>query len=224
MMKRYPQRVLWILLFAVLTSTTGVKAQYTLDEMGVNLALGAGFLHRVEVGNGTANSRDIGPAAQATFFYSHYFCGKRYGIQVQGGASWSQPWVTGALSNFSLNSQLLSFRAGGFFKVRPHDYHRGKEWAFQAGPVFDVPLLAQSRATLDGVTLVESYREIATVRPVTPGLHASFQFRRPLGEHSLFIEPGAEFFLSRSFFTSVQDYRQYQIFLSIGTTFFDKRG
>lgn len=205
--------------------TLPVKGQYTLDEIGFNLGGGYGsYLNNVTPLHG--------PAARLSGFYSHYFCGKAFGIQAQAGVQGLFPSssqgpllfpVTPEGSNLSL--RRIQAELGFFFKLRPHDYHRRKEWALIVGPVLPLPI--STTFTFDGPTSTRSGNwdllEPIKAAPF-PLVHLSFQLRRPLDKKSWFIQPGVEFSPAVVFETAATSFRSFNAFITFGYAFWEKRG
>jgi len=203
--------------FLLLLVALPATAQYTLDEGGINIAPGFDW---VRVYDTEVQYNCIGPSAAASGFYSHYFCGKRYGIQLQGGVRYARAATTNGADGFVITYSMLDVQAAALFKIRPVDYHRRKEWAVHVGPVFDVPI----RYRRSALTLNENVRELASLRPVVPSLQVSVQFRRPAGETSWFIEPGIQYGLIPHVKWPLSDVSRANAFISFGYSIGDKRG
>ena len=202
-----------------------LRAQYTLNEMGVNAGGGYGFYL-----NPVAELR--GPAARVSGFYSHYFCGKAYGIQAQVGIQGIFPNSTNAHALFPVTpeeSQITLRRIQGevgfFFKLRPHDYHRRKEWAFLIGPVLPNGITTTFAFDSPSANFNGNWDILEVTQSISPVLHASFQLRRPLGDDlSYFIQPGVEIGPTPAFETEATSFRSFNAFITIGFSFWEKRG
>lgn len=183
------------------------KAQYTLDEIGVNAGGGLGLYS-----NPGIQGRHVGAGANVNAFYGHYFCGKSYGIHTQAGFNY-----------FNIGTDIIRFSQvqfeGGFFlKWKLKDYHRPKEWAIIIGPKFQVPLLRKIKT--------DPQFDIPVEGPVIlPIGHVSLQFRRPAKDKkSWFIQPGFEYSIFEDFQLVNSVTRRTYFFLHFGYAFFDKRG
>lgn len=195
------------------------KAQYTLDEIGVNL--GGGYV--------TANSVAVdlgGFGLHTNLFYGHYFCGKTYGIHVQGGFNYNNLSTSNGDGAFgdgtgAMTINQLQFEGAGFFKIKLKDYHRPKEWAVFFGPKFSVPLIQNYSSEMGSGKL----SDIAGTPFIVPAAHLSVQFRRPAPEKkSWFFQPGIEYSLYDDFSTPQNSFSRLYLFLNFGYAFFDKRG
>lgn len=220
-MKMHVRKLQFSLVFlALVMALLPLRAQYTLDEIGVNL--GAGYTSHA---NSTATLG--GPAARASLFYSHYFCGKAFGLQGQAGIRGQFPRSQNGSLLFpaiteagTLSMTQLQGEIGFFLKVRAHDYHRRKEWALLFGPVLPVPVLTHFKSGAAS----GNAGDLGIDQSLSPSIHLSLQFRRPIDKASWFIQPGVEFSPSRTFRSTVTDFRTLNVFLSFGYAFWEKRG
>ncbi len=186
--------------------SSDLQAQYTLDEIGFNAGPGVA-LYNFE------GDREQGVGVNANVFYSHYFCGKSYGIHTQGGFNYINSGTAG------VRRSQFQFEGGFFFKLKRHDYHRSKEWAVLIGPKFQIPTIT---SVVSKVGNVEPPTQWTSVVPVA---HISFQFRRPAPEKKAwFIQPGVEYGILPDYKLNQREYRRTYIFLHFGYAFFDKRG
>ena len=110
---------------------------------------------------------------------------------------------------------------GLFFKVRPHDYHRRKEWALLVGPKVYVPIRSGFSSSLGRTSLVD---QVEAINPFQVVLHTSVQVRRPFGKKSWFIHPGLEVALLPIFSGLQSDVGLFHLFLNVGYAFWEKRG
>ena len=133
------------------------------------------------------------------------------------------PGVNGRTQVSSVQGELAFF-----FKVKQHDYHRGKEVALMVGPVIPVPMVQRYRNVTNPATFESSgpLGDIADVNYLAPRMQVSFQFRRPMGEGSLMVEPGAQIGILPEFRTvpGGDDFRRLEVFLSLGNVLWDRRG
>lgn len=214
------KKPLFSLLFLLLCLfQTELQGQYTLNEVGVQA--GGGYV--------SATSDFSGAGASLEGYWSHYFCGKRYGIHATGGLSTdflsregiANESFAGAFGDLSLN--LLHFNAGFYFKIRAHEYHRPKEVAFFVGPKISVPLWGN----LSGPMIVGNLNvgdAMDKVVPVVPRIHASVQMRRPMGKSSWFIVPSVEYSLIPEFETQSNSIQRLHLMLSFAFDLWDFRG
>ena len=222
MKKMHVLRTGWLALMCWMVFHGGVFAQYTLDEIGVNL--GGGYA----LYDNSAGSLG-GPAFNANAFYGHYFCGKAYGIHATAGLNGYLPSTsdgTPFLSDPAAGQSSLMFLAadfGFYFKAKLRDYHRPREVALLIGPKANLPFLTRFNSENgDGALRFRA----ENVSALTAGIHVSLQFRRPAPEKkSWFIQPGAEYYVLPAFRSIVAgDVTHFYFFLNFGYAFWDKRG
>lgn len=195
--------------------------QYSMQEMGLSAGLGLGIFPN-------SHQTTVGPAVGAEYFFSHYACGKAYGLHFTGGINSTFPmnandgiWIDQPLANKS-SLQIIALEAGAYAKIRLHDYHRPKEWAVFFGPKIQLPIVAQYQTNLSSGSLASTS---SSVNRIMPGLHLSLQFRRPVKKQSWFLEPGFEYYLPSLFQTlGGGNVHQSQIFLKFSYAFWDQRG
>lgn len=186
-----------ILLFFWLISAPAL-AQYHFTELGARLD--AGLLHNL-------HSQGHNPGAQwkASAFFSHFFCGKNYGYQLEGGAfvgltdyTPPSPTIVTDKGTEVPPGQQYGGHIAALWKMRVHNYHRDKEWFFLIGPRFVLQTDAQkwaftyrpNGATQDAVfTLTEL--------PLSTWLSLSGWRRLPMGSNrSWLVGGGIDFSLT----------------------------
>lgn len=159
-----------VLVIASLCATS-VHAQTSISEAGVRVH---GGLHFPSVA-----SYNIGYRAGAAGFFTHFFCGKRYGYWLETGLQAGTFSIAGTPRIDFLLTQL---DLGAYLKLRAHRSNRKKEWALLVGPKV-APLLVQASNTLD------PDRRVGFVL----ALHTSVCYKAPMGKRSsLAIHPGLE--------------------------------
>jgi hypothetical protein len=199
----------------------GAYAQFTLDEVGFGVGGGANLLM------GTPIQTGFGVHSQA--YYSHYFCGKRTGFHaVIGfrylGSPFNRSFSLAAPANLETdNSVRLGYWDIGFLgKIRRNEYHRSREAALMIGPKINLATVARYSDSLSSGSFwdVDAKASFFNV-----GLHASVQFRRPLGKSAWFFRPGAEYFLLPAIKqTAAGSFRNLYLFLMLEFNLFDARG
>lgn len=209
------------LIFLLGFGASRLRAQYTLDELGISGGGGFALFPNLV-------APASGPGFNANAFYSHYFCGKNYGIHFLAGGSAFLPSYASAnelvstLPSEKLSMTLVNLELGAFGKVRLHEYHRPRETALFIGPKVLLPLMSRYSAGEESGVL----RDVAKVSPVQVGAHLSLQIRRPAPEKkSWFIEPGVDYYFIQSFNSNPGgDVRNLYISLNFGFAFWDQRG
>lgn len=175
---------LLIFLFSLVFSP--LFGQYSLQEVG--LTAGAGISVPME-----PKGSKPGLGWHAKVFFSHYTCGKRYGIHADLGfrsGTVELPWTA---FDFGVPREKLvigmNWIDGGFyFKIRPHVYHRPVEPALLAGIKLSYsPYVTFNRSALQSSTGI-------SVNPFQPGIHVSAWLKRKIGAQSFFVQPGIEFY------------------------------
>lgn len=206
----------------LLLAALPAAAQYHLGEVGGGL--GGGGALPVPIGQ-----VQPGYSWMLNGWYSRYICGKAYGYHIDGGLrgqslterSWVQPAFPGSFLMPGSTAHYLQLTAGGYFKLRLHNYHRKKELSFLLGPKVAVNLY--QKTTFDGA---EGPGQTVLTAPVaSPGLHFSAWYRLPLGDNlSWFITPGFEYyFLSYKNTGSGASTGLATVFLQANFTFWSTR-
>lgn len=130
--------------------------------------------------------------AHGKVFFSHYACGKRYGIHADLGVRSSGlvlPWESIYSGPGDPIHVRMNWVDGGFyFKIRLHEYHRPVESAFLAG----VKLSYSPFIAFEGKSQSSSY-EVQFNR-LQPGVHLSVWFKRKIGTQSVYFQPGIEYY------------------------------
>ena len=183
--KIIPYLTAWIIFACCTEIPLGIKAQYSLQEAGISAA--AGVCLPLEY-----KDAKIALGWQGKIFFSHYACGKRFGIHADLGVRSSGLVLPWSASYAGLGEPVhirMNWIDGGFyFKIRPHEYHRPVEPALLAG----IKLSYSPYVTLDGKSQKSNY-DIQFNR-FQPGIHLSGWFKRKIGNQSLFIQPGIEYY------------------------------
>lgn len=198
-----------IFVLLLLSALSGpIRAQYTLNEVGAQV--GTGLV--------TATTDWVGPSFHAEGFWAHYFCGKAYGIQANGGLNADKLYLSNADGGFIGGQRpvvnLLQATAGAYFRIRPADFHRSKEWAFLVGPRIELPLVSRVNSAVGS-------QPLSDVAPVFLRVHGAFQIRRPMGDHSIFFTPAVSWSIASDI---APQYQRFHFQFSIAYTFWDARG
>jgi hypothetical protein len=214
--------VFGIILGIVLAFPMIGHSQYSMEEMGI------------EGGGGWAifpNSAKslAGPAFNANYFFSHYACGKAYGLHFTGGFAGFLPSAADATNILDdatagkASLRFAGFELGAMGKIRIHEYHRPKEWAVFLGPKLQIPLMAAYSSENGNGGLRD---KVSSVGAFWPGVHLSVQFRQPASKKkSWFIRTGAEYYLTPAFQSvGAGSVQPLYLFLNFGYAFWDKRG
>jgi hypothetical protein len=211
-----------VLAFVAVVAGSCVQAQYELDEMAVHA--GAGM--RMLSGDG---AQYLGPGAHAQVSFAHYPCGKAFAIEGRAGLNYGRASsADGAIitGNPLAGKTTLSWAGGevaAAFKVRLHEYHRPREFAFLVGPKVNFPVLARyaSEAGSGGMGSTG-----ILVNRIAPAIFAALQFRRPAPDKKFwFIEPGFEFNPTPLFRRdSGTRLGALYLYLQFGFAFWDQRG
>lgn len=211
----------YILLLGCLLWAGAATAQYHLNEIGLNAGGGLAMLQSSE---GSLS----GPAWNVNGFYGHYFCGKAYGIQATIGVNSFHPstddggLVVDDEEAGQTSLTLTSLDAGFYFKLKKNDYHRPKEIAVLVGLKANLPLVTRYSSQNTSGSLETGGAIVSTI---VPGAHLSLQIRRPIGEMSLFIQPGAEYYVTPLFNGErAGDVNPLYLFLNVGIALWDQRG
>ncbi len=217
-MKPIQNVFIWMLIACCLP--IGGFAQYSMQEMGVSVGAGVGLFPNTQ-------KVALGPAVSAEYFFSHYACGKAYGLHFTGGVNAAFPmdgnsgeWIDQLGTKSSL--QVIGVDFGAYGKIRLHEYHRPKEWAVFLGPKIMVPLVAKYSTDLGSGSLSSTS---LSVNRILPGIHLSMQFRRAIKKQSWFLEPGVEYYFNPLFQSwGGGNVTQAQVFLKFSYAFWDQRG
>lgn len=208
------KRILFSLMAWLAVGAGTLPAQYSLDETGISFGGGA----RLLTGAGSMKAE---AGFNASFFYSHYVCGKRWGFHFEGGYGGH----AGSLHGLYLPTEdpidpypSLSMHSGelaALFKLRTVTYHRRSETAFLMGPQLSVLWLPVLQPEIRN--LFEDRNGRFTT--FNPGVHFSLWLRRPLGEEqSLFIRPGALVNMLPLYQVNGNRVSGYYLFLNLGFT------
>jgi hypothetical protein len=225
-------RVRFLLFFLLILGWSGPKAfaQYELIELGGRAGIGT----NVPIGIAGVESSDLRMswAYNIDGFYSHYFCGKAYGIhgemgirgygltEERGGLGPSlQAADTGGTYNYNMHYGSVGF----YFKFRKNNFHLPKEFSIHIGPKVNFRLISQS--TDDGGdtdSFGPSRRDYRQVPTVVPGAHISGWWRFPAPKRrSWFIAAGVEAFATNVSTTADLGYASIYPFVNIGYTFYN---
>lgn len=210
------------LLLLGLTYWQGSQAQYSLHEAGMDA--GAGLLSLQNQGAFVG-----GPDVGINGWYSHYFCGKRYGIHAEAGIRYAVVYAGNSESAFAntderpVRLQFGNADAGFYFKIRKNTFHRRKEWAVMAGLKTRIRYAAHRSVPTTSTELEPFTSELPRV---LPGAHLSLWLRRPLGkELHWFLQPGVEYFFVPVMATPTEgNFNGLHLFLRVGLSLWDFRG
>jgi len=211
----------WLCLTFLLLAASVAQAQYHLTELGARAGVGPAVRF-------SGQNHSTGFAAQATGFYSHWVCGKGWGYQFDAGLNYADQYfqhnhgVIQGSHNAFIQATWLHLGAG--LKLRPHNYHRPREWHVVLGPVLQTRLW--SRVDLhdgNGGTRFSGGGEAFRF-----GGQASLWLRFPMGKNvSWFLAPGVE--VLTPYRTQLEGYgdRYYMAFwqptFQAGFTFWNNR-
>ena len=171
----------------------------------------------------------IGPLANASIDFTHYPCGKAWAIQgsigiVGAKASFQEgEALSGLLGTDRMSISMLAAELGATLKLRLHDYHRPREFAFVIGPKLWVPALLRQNSGLGAGPLKDAGLD---PQPLLVGGHIGLQFRRPAPDKKAwFIEPGL-LWMPMPLFNTHEGHAvaPLSIYLNFGFAFWDQRG
>lgn len=216
-----PFKIVFTGLFLLFLANSGAKAQFTLDEIGVNVGGGMNVLTG-------QNGSLVGWGALAKGYYSHYFCGKRHGFHVEGGFRYLATYTENpvftpvALPGASNKVSAGILDAGFLGKIRKNEYHRPRETALMFGPKINVNLFGKFEEWGISGPLDQTPGGLSIFNV---GLQLSAQIRRKFDKNSWFIHPGVEyFFLPTLPNTMMGNLSNLHIFLQFGVNLWDAKG
>jgi len=211
------------IIFLVLFSITILKAQYHLDEVGMQLGGGT---------NLPIGAEQLTPSYgyNTCAYYTRYRCGKKDGFLLEAGArgfalnekatpnSFFQPD-----NNQKMNYHFIYLFLGAHYKFRFKDYHQDNEWAFLIGSKADFRFT--SLHSSENNKKIQRYNsdEYRKIYGFLPGISLSAWIRKSYAPRkSFFIRPGIDYFFKNTVTTKTNlNFENFHLFLNIGLIFWN---
>jgi hypothetical protein len=204
--------------------------QYELIELGGRAGVGT----NVPFGFMGLDAGNVSPSWGYNIdgFYSHYFCGKQYGIHGELGlrgyglaetAPDLGPSMVADTTGGDLNYNLHYGSAGFYFKIRKNNFHLRREFCLMFGPKVNLRLFSSfTNDAGESDPFDADKRGYRDVRTIIPGLHLSGWWRFPAQDRrSWFVAVGIEAFSTNVSTEADLGYASLYPFVNVGYSFWN---
>lgn len=211
------------IIIVLLLMFTLAKAQYHLDEVGIQLGGGT---------NLPVGSEFLKPsyAYNACGFYTRYRCGKKDGFLLEAGGRGfelnekaTQNSIFQPDNNQKMKFHFLYLFLGAHYKFRFKDFHRDDELAFLIGTKADFRFTSLHQSENDKKIQRYNSDDYRKLYGFLPGISVSLWVRKSYAPRkTYFIRPGFDYYLKNTLTTqSNLKFENFHLFINFGFIFWN---